>query len=223
MTNAVTAFFDRIAVRYADMARQQDSMYDFRARLALDTLELKGKVLDLGAGSGILYDLLAQRNMEIDYTAVDVSRAMITESQIPNDRVIITDLNILPDLGRYDFIFALGLTTYLKKETMEHLPKWLLASLKPGGQVIITYTHGNSWQWWIRRFLRHFPFWSKHTSLGSGLDLYVSTPEKEGIEGFSVKRRIGFNHFFDKGRSQEYFEDKISPWYSDFLLHLIAD
>ena len=218
--NAVSAFFDRIAVRYADMARRQDSMYVFRAKLALDSMDLKGKVLDLGAGSGVLYDQLRERDSAIDYTAVDVSEAMIAESQIPKNQVIVTDINALPDLGQYDFIFALGLTTYLKKEAMEHLSEWLLTSLKPGGHVVITYTHEASWQWRMRRLLRRLPFLPKNTSLGSGLDLYTSTPERERFEGCSVKRRIGFNHFFNKRWSKEYLTGNVSSWYSDFLLHL---
>jgi SAM-dependent methyltransferase len=198
-------------------------MYVQRAALALDGLALRGRVLDLGAGSGVLYDKILESGCLVDYVAVDASEAMIAQSRIPCDKVVMADMNILPDLGQFDLIFALGLTTYLEDETIRNWPSWLSSSLKPGGQAIITFTHEASWQWRIRGLLRRLPFLPAHTSLGSGLRIYASTPEKQVFPGCSVKRTVGFNHILNKGRFRTYSKRTISPWYSDFLLHLEKD
>lgn len=70
----------------------------------------KPKVLDLGCGTGLGYELCRQVNPGVEYTGIDISAAMLAEfsAKHPEARVLKADFDTfsLTDLGRFDAIVS---------------------------------------------------------------------------------------------------------------------
>lgn len=145
----VQAFFDRIAGSYNDRFQPQRQFhhYFFHQRLAkaIEGIDFSHmKVLDIGAGTGPLYELIAEAD-GLDYLATDISGAMLEQSQIPADRRLVGNLDELElPAQRFDFVFALGVTTYLDDEGCRSLLDRAANLLKPGGLAIVSFTQSGS-------------------------------------------------------------------------------
>lgn len=90
----VAANFSRAALRYESLARHQAiAARNLVARLPADLRPRH--VLDLGCGTGLLIRLLAGRFPEADFTAVDLSEAMLdvcrSRSLRPSDQAVRAD------------------------------------------------------------------------------------------------------------------------------------
>jgi SAM-dependent methyltransferase len=164
-TNDVREFFDRIADTYSDKCSGTDAFHEyfFRERLAEATrgLDLSGKrVLDIGAGTGNLYDRLVEIDPDIDYYATDISPAMLANSRIPIDRRFvgpIEDVSLpVPD---FDLVFLLGVTSYLTEPETASLFARVHELLTPGGLVVVTFTNAASLDWKLRRTAKFFGRW----------------------------------------------------------------
>ncbi|HMN06716.1 MAG TPA: class I SAM-dependent methyltransferase [Flavobacteriales bacterium] len=170
-------FFDRISGTYREKYAQQSPFhrYYFNERLdkAIHGLDLQGKdVLDIGSGTGNLYDALIERFPTMRFHATDVSSGMLAQSRVPEEQRFwghAYDHGF--EVRAFDAIFMLGVTTYLDPAELERNLAFIARSLKPGGLAIITFTNKHGLDHWVRTVFR-LPmrlFGSKDKVLSSGL------------------------------------------------------
>lgn len=170
-------FFDRVSSTYRDKYADQSPFhrYYFNERLEKATrgLDLHGKdVLDIGSGTGNLFDHLIERFPDMRFFATDVSAGMLAQSRVPDERQSLGHAyeHTFP-VRTFDAIFLLGVTTYLSPDELEKNLAFIARSLKPGGVAVITFTNKHGLDTLLRELVR-LPmrlFGSKERVLSSGL------------------------------------------------------
>ncbi|HLJ01461.1 MAG TPA: class I SAM-dependent methyltransferase [Bradyrhizobium sp.] len=145
--NQVATYFDKISASYTTRYGKQNPFhnYFFRQRLkaATEGFTIDGKsVLDIGAGTGALYDELMLNFSNVNYFACDISSQMLAQSAIPQERMFVgraKEINF--PIKRFDFIFSLGVTTY--QSSMELADDWRFIAdrLTPNGMSAISFTN----------------------------------------------------------------------------------
>jgi SAM-dependent methyltransferase len=158
-TDKVSAFFDRISCDYRERYGPQKPFhsYVFRERLqaATEGIQFENKiVLDVGAGTGSLYDYLA-KYPSVDYYACDISSMMLSQSRIPAGRAFTgkaTEIRFPKD--KFDYIYLLGVTTYQTPEELIETLRFIRKRLAPDGQAIVSFTNRSSADHALRRILR---------------------------------------------------------------------
>ena len=105
------------AREYAESAEKSSGMR-FRGFLnRLKSLDVRGKYLEIGAGSGLLAAMIAGNHKDVSITAAEISPDMITvanenikkkglDSQIQFIAANIEDESVLQSLGKYDLIYS---------------------------------------------------------------------------------------------------------------------
>ena len=145
--NRVSTYFDEISPGYSDRYRDGNPFhsYFFRQRLkaATDRFVFDGKtVLDIGAGTGALYDELKRRCATVDYFACDISPQMLAQSAIPPQRAFVGRVSeIAFPRDRFDFIYSLGVTTYQDPAELTANWRFIAERLAPGGTAIVSFTN----------------------------------------------------------------------------------
>ena len=188
-------FFDSVSGTYKDKYKDRSPFhhYFFNERLVKATrgLDLSAAdVLDIGSGTGDLYDHLAQRFPNMRFHATDVSAGMLGQSAVPAERKYTGHAYDHPFATRaFDAIFMLGVTTYLTPEELEKNLSFIARSLKPEGVAVITFTNAHALDTWTRALARGpmSLFGRKGNVLSSGLKLWMY--------GKSAVRRIIGGHF----------------------------
>jgi SAM-dependent methyltransferase len=161
-TNDVREFFDQIADSYGEKYSGGDAFHEyfFGERLAEATrgVELKGRrILDIGAGTGNLYDHLLRLEPTIDYYGTDISPAMLEHSRIPADRRFVGKLEDIDlPVEKFDLVFLLGVTSYLDDAEMDAMFRRVHRLLDDEGLVIVTFTNASSIDWRSRRAIKFF-------------------------------------------------------------------
>jgi SAM-dependent methyltransferase len=158
--NQVSAYFDQISKgysgRYGD--RNPFHSYFFRQRLVAATgdFAFDGKsVLDIGAGTGALYDELIKRFPKVDYFACDISSQMLAQSGIPPNRAFVGSLsNVRLPRDRFDFIYSLGVSTYQDPTELANNWRFIGDRLAPGGTAVISFTNRASIDHALRMAMR---------------------------------------------------------------------
>ncbi len=198
-------FFDSVSGTYKDKYKDRSAFhhYFFNERLEKATrgLDLSGAdVLDIGSGTGDLYDHLIERFPGMRFHATDVSAGMLAQSAVPEGRKYVGHAyaHTFP-VRSFDVVFMLGVTTYLSPEELEKNLAFIARSLKPGGKVIITFTNSHSLDTW-NRVLARIPLrvlGKKGTVLSSGLKVWLhSSREIKALMGrhFAYERLDALNH-----------------------------
>ena len=145
--NKTKVFFDSVAYNYSKRYGSEDKrsiFFNNRLRFSLNGEYFSNKsILDIGAGSGVIYHNL--KNIVSKYTACDISEKIMNEGNIPkkNQRIIKNNLEDLVRGEKYDYIFMLGVTTYLSKKELENYIKQIELCSNPGTRIIISYTLNN--------------------------------------------------------------------------------
>jgi ubiquinone/menaquinone biosynthesis C-methylase UbiE len=112
----------------------------------------KEKVLDLGCGTGRLYEIFKNKN--IDYTGIDFSENLVRIARGKyGDRFVVGDILSLPFSDNYfDSVWAVAVLHHIP---MKKLRKCALGEIKrvlrPGGRIIATC-------WKIKSFFRRDVF-----------------------------------------------------------------
>ncbi len=182
VTNKTKVFFDTVAYNYSQRYGTKDKrsiFFNNRLRFSLQNEYFKNKsVLDIGAGSGIIYHKL--RNIAHKYTACDISEKIMIEGGIPkkNRRLIKNNLEDLVRGEKYDYIFMLGVTTYLSKKELQDYIKQIELCSHAGTRIIISYTLNNyihiKWRSFITKLSNTIfkPFFKKKKLLvNSGIQM----------------------------------------------------
>ena len=160
-TNKVRDFFDVVSGEYRDKYknRQVFHNYFFNQRLeqATEGLDFNNKkVLDIGAGTGNLFDYISAKNSSVDFYACDISPKMLEQSNIPaSHRFVGKSYEIDFPTGNFDYIFMLGVTTYLDDDELEKNFDFIYRNLSDEGVAIITFTNRNALDTVSRTFAKN--------------------------------------------------------------------
>lgn len=146
----VALYFDQISGDYRARYAAENPFHNFffrqRLKAAIDGFAFDGKcVLDVGAGTGALYDELICQFRDVDYLGCDISGRMLAQSHIPADRTFVGRAQEIDwPRKQFDFIFSLGVTTY--QEPVELMETWRFIGgrLAPGGTAIVSFTNRGS-------------------------------------------------------------------------------
>jgi SAM-dependent methyltransferase len=130
-------------------------MFRERLRLATAAVNLHGKkVLDIGAGTGALFDYLAQKRIACEYFACDLSASMLAQSHIPAHRRFAGQAHRIDwPVDRFDCIFLLGVSNYMTQKELSRTFRFIASRLVPGGKAVMTFANKASIDWQARRWL----------------------------------------------------------------------
>lgn len=145
--------------------------------LALEAADLQPehRVLDVGAGTGSLYDYLEDKSLAAHYHAFDPSGVMLEQSRIPEGRRFQGRAEDIPNhWPSFDRVFVLGVSTYLSDAELRLMMEALRGHLAPGARLLITFTHAGWWGLPFRRMLgRLVPSaWFPNRLLGKSTPFY---------------------------------------------------
>lgn len=202
----VKDLFDKMAEAYATRNQSANAFLHYFNSQRLEQ-SLKGlragdhTILDIGAGTGFLYTALKDRSLSTtSYLGVDISAAMLEASSIPEEQRMAGDFLSLQETlkGDFDYIFCLGLTTYLTIQQLNELLQKGSGKLAAEGRLLITFTNGNSLDFRIRKIIGNFvpKSYLKKRSLGFSRPLALS--EKTAFSllnqyGYKVNRLVYLN------------------------------
>lgn len=154
-------FFNSISDTYKSKYSPENVFhyYFFTERLekATKNLSLKNKkILDIGAGTGDLYDYLVSKEPSVDYYATDIAEGMLQHSNIPKERRYLGNANSLNvPHNDFDCVFMLGVSTYLnEKEIKEYLEFINKKVSNQNSDVIITFTNKYSFDNFFRTLFK---------------------------------------------------------------------
>lgn len=175
--NKVAYFFDSIANQYAQKYGKTNILteYFFQQRLqaAIEGIDIRGKkILDIGAGTGPLYDVLKLQNLDFEYFACDISQNMKAQSNIAADKYHIGQaFEINWSDTTFDYVFVLGVNTYMTQTDWNKTLDFIHQRLSPNGNAVISFTNEHSVDIKIRRFFNRFNFiWNKKNAIAQSFD-----------------------------------------------------
>jgi SAM-dependent methyltransferase len=182
----VHSFFNRFAHRYAVKydPRSTFHYYFFMDRLFKSTYGLSFSdkmVLDIGSGTGALYDYLVSRHRIVGFYACDISERMLERSCVPEDhRFVGKSYQIAFPVKFFDYIFMLGVTTYMTEEEMKENLRFIGSHLRNDGMAIITFTNRHSLDHTIRVVVRRLlgNLGREHDILAQPFSLYAYTMDE---------------------------------------------
>lgn len=203
----VRAFFNAHSKDYKVKYDKKNVFYEyfFYERLASATEGLpldKKTILDVGAGTGPLYTYLLQKGVNLpNYYATDISEDMLGQSDIPEEKCFVGDLESVSIDKSFDYVFMLGVTTYMNEATIGKVFEKIQHLLKPGGQLVVTFTNRKSLDIRLRSFLKPLAklFSRKDTILNQGFETWYYSEAEVGEllpRNMKAKRKIGLNHTF---------------------------
>jgi len=143
----VQSFFDKLSPDYQNRLSGDDLvmsyMYNSRTRLATAGIDLnQSNILDIGCGTGILYEMIGSRFEDVQYYGCDISKGMIEHSIIPIDQRFCGKVWNMPlPSATFKLIAMLGLTTYLSQKELEAHLSFLTDKLSDDGRLAITFTN----------------------------------------------------------------------------------
>jgi len=185
-TEKVRDFFDVVSEEYREKyeKRQVFHNYFFNQRLEQATggLDFGGKtVLDIGAGTGNLYDYIVARNDSVDFYACDISAKMLEQSNIPAEKRFVGKCYELDfPVETFDYIFMLGVTTYLNADEMEKTAQFIYRKLADKGLAIITFTNRQGFDTMSRTLSKNVIklFKLKNKVISQSFQIYTYSPNQ---------------------------------------------
>lgn len=182
MKSPVSQYFDSIADdydhRYDASERPYHSyLHQQRLRIALRGIDFAGqRILDIGAGTGPVYNCITQQLADPDYFACDVSAEMLARSRIPPHQRAVGDVTeIVPPHPSFDLIFMLGVSTYLSPEAWQKVLARVATLLAPDGRFIVSFTNPRCLDWHVRTMIRRV--WRGKGILGQSFQTFAYLPD----------------------------------------------
>jgi len=202
----VAAYFDDISTDYAARYGVQSPYhnYFFRQRLTVAIAEFqfdKKVVVDIGAGTGELYDNLARAFPSVDYFACDISAQMLAHSRIPACRAFVGRTHDI-DFPRqqFDFIFSLGVTAYQSPEDLRSDWRFIGDHLAPDGVAVISFTNRSSIDHTLRAVMKLEKPLAGSAVLGQSFSTFAyrshQVEQMASEVGLRVSRVVFINHTF---------------------------
>jgi 2-polyprenyl-3-methyl-5-hydroxy-6-metoxy-1,4-benzoquinol methylase len=104
--------------------------------------QLRGRVLSLGCGHGIVDRYLAEINPEVTVDGVDldakrVAVARATADRAPRVSARVADVTALDEVGSYDAALAVDVLHHVPRESHRAIAAALYRLVEPGGQVLV--------------------------------------------------------------------------------------
>jgi SAM-dependent methyltransferase len=202
----VALYFDRISADYRSRYAARNPFHNFffrqRLKAAIDGFAFEGKsVLDIGAGTGALYDELIRRFPDVDYFGCDISGQMLAQSDIPADRAFVGRAHeIVWPRERFDFIFLLGVTTYQDPAELAETWRFIGDRLAPQGTAIISFTNRGSVDHSLRSLMKLAKPLVKRGVIGQSFATHAyranEVEEMARVAGLRVTRFIYLNQTF---------------------------
>jgi ubiquinone/menaquinone biosynthesis C-methylase UbiE len=141
-------FFDSISDSYKKKYSEENIFhyYFFTERLEKSTKDISlsnKKILDLGSGTGDLYDFIKERAQNITYTGTDIAEGMLKNSSIPEGSKFLGDyITLKLPYNDYDLVFMLGVSTYLSEEEMNGYLNFISQHTKENdATIVISFTN----------------------------------------------------------------------------------
>ena len=237
----ITSVFDDVASQHAweDLysGKIDRTTYNFVSRLRnseeLLAPVVKGKVLDLGCGTGDLFPFFARKGMP--YVGVDLSPSMIERANSRHEELLVEseaefmtgDCESLPfDAMSFDVVTAIALIEYLPDpaRTLDEMSR----VLKPGGILYLTVPHKSCFNWTMRDIVapvrdRLFPLYkrikgSRLSAMSQVKHYHYDADELDALMAKRTMRNIGEKysnfyfilHPFDHVLPQTYV--RLSEW-----------
>jgi len=171
------------AKKYAEKA--QKSRMRYRAFLNnVESLDIQGKYLDVGAGTGNLAMIVAQNNPKVEITALELSADMVTlgeenirkkgfQDQIKFVKGDAAEKELLTELGQFDLIYSTYSLHHWKnpRKVIDNL----MSNLGDHGTIYLYDLRRVWWLYWIP--IRHGFFNSIRAA-------YVSSEVKEMLADY---------------------------------------
>ncbi len=202
----VALYFDEISADYRSRYAAQNPFHNFffrqRLKAAIDGFAFDGKsVLDVGAGTGALYDELIHYFPDVDYFGCDISSQMLAQSDIPADRAFVGRAQeVALPRERFDFIFSLGVTTYQDPADLAETWRFIGDRLAPGGTAIISFTKRGSVDHLLRSMMKLAKPVVKRGVFGQSFATHAYRENEIGdmakAAGLRVRRLIYLNQTF---------------------------
>ncbi len=129
--------YDKIA-RDWTKAHESDAWWVEGTNKLISLLPLGGSVLDVGCGSGVKSEYLAQKGLAV--VGVDFSGEMVklATHRVPNGKFLISDVRDVSKLDRmFDGIFAQAVLLHIPKREISDVIAGLKQKLKPAGYLYI--------------------------------------------------------------------------------------
>jgi len=142
----IRAVFDRAAASY-DAGRRRlipcfDEFYATAIELVTEAAPPGGRILDLGAGTGLLTALVSETRPDLDFTLTDLSEEMLGRARTrfadrPNKiRFRVMDHLALDDIAAYDVVMSALSIHHLEDDGKRSLYAACARALKPGGRFV---------------------------------------------------------------------------------------
>lgn len=185
-TEKVRDFFDVVSDEYRGKYEKREVFHNYffneRLEKATENLSFAGKVvLDIGAGTGNLYDFIKAKDDSVDFYACDISGKMLEQSRIPaKNRFVGKCYEINFPIKKFDYIFMLGVTTYLNADEMRKTAEFIYQNLAEDGQAIITFTNRQGLDTISRGLGKNVIrlFKVKNKVIGQSFEIYTYAPRE---------------------------------------------
>ena len=218
--DAVKSFFDNISERYSDFDQDGHALHGQRLQLSIKGLSFSEKsILDIGAGTGMLHNVIQEKGGCGKYQAIDLSEKMLSKSHIPQADKFVGSFYNFESEDRYDFIFALGLTNYLSKSGNADLKEFILSHLSKDGVAVISYTNANSLINRLKTMMVKFLPQNQDRTLTSRLSRSFYTPSDVEELWPPISNWCFFNHAYNRSHLSTQLPSK-QLFYSDFLIEV---
>jgi len=144
------------------------------AGLDEDLLRMKGRILSVGCGFGVVERYMALRNPDVEIVGFEleadrVAAAAATQAAAPRVTVRRADVTRLGDVGAFDAALAMDVLHHLEPDGQTRLVEALAALVRPGGDVVVKdIATTPRWQ---------HSFNALHDRLAVGDDTHCRTPQ----------------------------------------------
>ena len=145
----ICEFYNKIAFpgKYTkdDLDYYQDGISNVYLKGIDNHLADSGQVLDIGAGTGLITNLFAQRRPKCSFTAVDISQSVNYGKEFAKKQKI-TNTNWIQK-NFLDYNTTKKFDTIICQGVLHHIPDWKLATekikklLKPNGVLLLGVYH----------------------------------------------------------------------------------